>query len=84
MRAILEIGYKGYVGQEFIPKRKDKYDKVDELIGVFGNKVKRDPCTKGNHLLNFCAGLWVYKKKFVKIKNILFIFFILLKYNEVV
>lgn len=34
MRAILETGYKGYVGQEFIPKRPDKLASLKQGVGI--------------------------------------------------
>jgi hydroxypyruvate isomerase len=34
MRAILETGYKGFVGQEFIPKRPDKLASLKQGVGI--------------------------------------------------
>ncbi len=34
MRAILETGYKGHVGQEFIPKRKDKLASLEQGVRI--------------------------------------------------
>ena len=34
MRAILETGYKGYVGQEFIPKREDKLASLEQGVRI--------------------------------------------------
>ncbi|MEX0883802.1 MAG: TIM barrel protein [Cyclobacteriaceae bacterium] len=34
MKAILETGYKGYIGQEFIPKRKDKIASLQQGVNI--------------------------------------------------
>jgi hydroxypyruvate isomerase len=34
MRAIVDTGYKGYVGQEFIPARKDKLASLKQAVGI--------------------------------------------------
>lgn len=34
MRAIIETGYKGFVGQEFVPKRKDKLESLRQGIEI--------------------------------------------------
>lgn len=34
MRAILETGYKGFIGQEFIPKRPDKIASLKQGVGI--------------------------------------------------
>jgi hydroxypyruvate isomerase len=34
MRAIVETGYKGYVAQEFVPKRKDAMASLRQAVGV--------------------------------------------------
>ena len=34
MRAILATGYKGHVGQEFIPKRKDKLASLEQGVRI--------------------------------------------------
>ncbi len=34
MRAILETGYKGHVGQEFIPKREDKLASLEQGVRI--------------------------------------------------
>jgi hydroxypyruvate isomerase len=34
MRAILATGYKGHVGQEFIPKRKDKLTSLEQGVRI--------------------------------------------------
>jgi hydroxypyruvate isomerase len=34
MRAILETGYKGYVAQEFIPKREDKIASLKQGVQI--------------------------------------------------
>lgn len=34
MRAILETGYQGYVGQEFVPKRKDKLASLEQGVKI--------------------------------------------------
>ncbi len=34
MRAIVETGYKGHVGQEFIPKRPDKLASLKQAVGI--------------------------------------------------
>ena len=34
MRAIADTGFKGYVAQEFIPKRKDKLKSLTQAIDI--------------------------------------------------
>ncbi len=34
MKAIVETGHEGYVGQEFIPKRDDKIASLKQAIGI--------------------------------------------------
>jgi hydroxypyruvate isomerase len=34
MKAIVASGYKGYVGQEFIPKRKDALKSLEQAIAI--------------------------------------------------
>ena len=34
MRVLLEIGYKGFVGQEFVPKQPDKIASLEKCIRI--------------------------------------------------
>lgn len=34
MRALVDVGYKGFVGQEFVPKQKDKIASLEKCIRI--------------------------------------------------
>ena len=36
MRALVDVGYKGFVGQEFVPKQKDKIASLEKCIRICG------------------------------------------------